>query len=182
MRKGFIHIVAMTVVVAGASWTTTAAGSSTTLVFSGNGLNVAHLGTGETLAMSTFIHLLGKPTSKLTATPALKNCGVEATAAWSSLEVFFNHRRLVGVATGPGHVPAAKTVDGLRIGDTLARARVIYGAKLRTSTQQAGTWFVTTSTGIIDGLLNPGTAATPRPTARILTIDVGNVGCPAMSP
>src|ERR1700731_818805 len=92
------------------------------------------------------------------------------------------HRRLVGVATGPGQVPAAKTVDGLRVGDTLAQARAIYGAKLRTSTQQAGTWFVTTSTGTIDGFLNSVSATAPPPPARILAIEVGDVGCPAMSP
>jgi hypothetical protein len=96
--------------------------------------------------------------------------------------VYFNHDRLVGFSFGPGHSPSVETAAGLKLGDTLARARALYAKRLSTSTGQGGAWFVSTPAGRIDGLLNPSTGRAPTPSAKIWTIDVGVVGCPAESP
>jgi hypothetical protein len=162
--------------------TVTANAASAPLVLAGNGLSVAHLGTSETTTMAVLTRLLGKSSSALLNTPGLTNCGVTQNVAWHSLIVSFDNHRLVGLSYGPGITPGLKTSAGLRLGDTLAQARVIYGAKLTTSTTQGGVWFASTPTGRIDGFLNPSTGKAPRPTAHIETIDVGVVGCPAMSP
>jgi len=103
-------------------------------------------------------------------------------ASWHALTTYFNHGRLVGLSLGPGAKPNGRTPAGLELGDTLARARALYGTTLRTSTEQGGAWFVKTRDGRLDGFLDPSTGRTPGPSARILTIDVGDVGCPAMSP
>jgi len=132
--------------------------------------------------MTVLTRLLGKPTSSLLNTPGLTNCGVTQNVAWHELVVSFDNHRLVGLSFGPGIAPALKTSAGLRLGDTLTQARAIYGAKLTTSTTQGGVWFASTPSGRIDGFLNPSTGRAPRPTAHIATIDVGVVGCPAMSP
>jgi len=153
-----------------------------TLIVNGNGLNVAHLGTSENVAMSTLTRLLGHPTSKLGLTPGLQTCGVSASAEWYSLGVYFNHNRLVGISAGPGHVPPVRTPAGLLLGNTVAHARFLYGKKLTFNTQQGGAWFVATNVGRIAGFLSPATGRAPAPSAKILTMDVGVVGCPAMSP
>src|SRR5580658_5627618 len=73
------------------------------------------------------------------------------------------------------------TPAGLKIGDTLAQARRIYGADFRISLAQGGSWFVATSTGTLDGLLTDEVNES-HATPRIADIDAGSVGCPATSP
>ena len=156
--------------------------ASTTLIVSGNGINDVHLRASESATVATLTRVLGRPSTKLAATPVLTLCGVSATIRWSSMDLFFNHQRLVGISFGPGHSPNVRTAAGLRLGNTLGRARSLYGRKLTTSTSQGGAWFVATPVGRIEGFLNPSTARTPTSSARIWTIDVGVVGCPALSP
>lgn len=161
---------------------TSATSATVSLVVSARGLTVAHLGTREAAAETTFNELLGRPSIPLTSTPGLSNCGLDAMSSWHGFSAYFDHGRLVGLSLGPGRTPSGATSRGLELGATLAHARALYGASLRTSTEQGGAWFVTTSTGRIDGFLNPSTGRAAKPSARILTIDVGVVGCPAMSP
>ncbi len=158
-----------------------ASAAPATVVLSGDAVSGVRLGEPQGRALTRLDQLLGRPTGRLATTAVLENCGVDATASWRSLSAYFDHERLVGVALGPGSRPRGETAQGLRPGDTLARARTIYGRRLTTSTAQGGVWMVRTSTGRLDGFLLPNG---PRPTARsrILTIDVGVVGCPALSP
>jgi hypothetical protein len=162
--------------------TSVMAAATAPLVLGSRGLDVAHLGSREVVAEQAFTQLLGRPSTPLTSTPGLSNCGLDAMSSWHAFSAYFDHGRLVGLSLGPGVTPFGRTSNGLAPGNTLARARVLYGASLRTSTNQGGTWIVTTSTGRIEGFLNPSTGRAPKPSARILTIDVGVVGCPAMSP
>jgi hypothetical protein len=159
-----------------------AAATSATLEVSGNGLSDVHLGTAETRTVTVLTRMFGHPNSKLSSTPGLRLCDVSATIGWSSMGVYFNHNRLVGLSFGPGHSPSVVTVAGLKLGDTLARARDLYAKELSTSTSQGGAWFVSTPVGRIDGFLKPSTGRAPTPSAKIWTIDVGVVGCPAESP
>lgn len=156
--------------------------STSPLVVSAQGLSGAHLGARESLAVQTFTHLLGAPSIPLSLTPGLSNCGLDSMVSWRGFSAYFDHGRLVGLSLGPSVTPSARTSRGLELGDTLGRARSIYGISLRTSTEQGGVWIVTTSRGRIEGFLNPSTGRAPKQSARIWTIDVGDVGCPAMSP
>jgi hypothetical protein len=152
------------------------------LTLSARGLSVAPLGARESVADQRFKELLGSPSTPLTSTPGLSNCGLDASSSWHGFGAYFDHGRLVGLSLGPGDTPFRRTSKGLELGDTLSRARALYGTSLRSSSAQGGVWIVTTSIGRIEGFLNPSTGRTPKPSARILTIDVGVVGCPAMSP
>lgn len=152
------------------------------LVLDQYGLSTVHLGTSESSAYMKMSHFLGHPTTPITSTPALELCGVDAMASWHAFSLYFNHQRLVGISLGPGKGPSGETTRGLRLGDTLERARAIYGASLRTSANNGGAWFVAIGTRRLDGFLSPSSSRIPSPTSRILTIDVGAVGCPAMSP
>lgn len=156
--------------------------TKTQITLHANGLSVAHLGSRESEVESALVGLLGKPSKALSATPGLSNCGIDASASWRSFSAYFNHGRLVGLSLGPGRIPSGETSQGLRLGDTLSRAKSIYGTSLRTSTNQGGAWFIKTDQGRLDGFLVPSTGRAPGPRARIWTIDVGVVGCPAMSP
>jgi hypothetical protein len=152
------------------------------LILSARGLSVAPLGVRESVADQRLKELLGSPSTPLTSAPGLSNCGLDASSSWHGFSAYFDHGRLVGLSLGPVDTPLARTSKGLELGDTLSRARALYGTRLRTSTEQGGVWLATTSSGHIEGFLNPSTGRTPKPSARILTIDVGVVGCPAMSP
>ena len=158
------------------------AGAAPSLVLNGQGLSIAHLGDRQSTVETTLRQMLGKPTIPLTSTPQLHNCGVSAMSSWHAFSLYFNHERLVGVSLGPGTKPVGQTSTGLKLGNTLRRARSIYGNALHTSTSQGGSWTVTTNNGPLDGFLIPSTRSVAGPTSRIQTIDVGVVGCPAMSP
>ena len=159
-----------------------AAATRRPLILDATGLSSLHLATNQSVAFKQTVRLLGKPTTPLTTTPSLALCGVGAMASWRAFSLYFNHHKLVGLSLGPGKVPTGETSRGLHLGDTLKRARSLYGTSLTTSGNGGGAWFVATNKGRLDGFLSPSTAATPRPQSRILTIDVGVVGCPAMSP
>lgn len=152
------------------------------MVISGRGLDSLHLGARQSSAIAMLERLLGRATTNVAATPDLTNCGVSAQGSWHSLSVFFLHDRLVGLAFGPGHTPRVRTDLGLQLGDTLARARTLYGKRLTTSGNNGGAWFAKTSVGRLDGFLSPSGTHAQRPSSRILTIGVGVVGCPSMSP
>jgi hypothetical protein len=147
----------------------------------GNGLSFALLGSREAQTEAAIVRRLGSPTRALSVTPALRNCGVTAMASWHALSAYYDHNRLVGLSVGPGSTPSAETARGLRLGDPIRVARALYASSLRLSNNQGGAWFVTTSQGRLDGFLRPSNGR-PEPTSRILTIHVGDVGCPAMSP
>jgi hypothetical protein len=181
IRKFLVTATSLTVLTM-LSVSTMASAGPKPLTLTGKGLEIAPLGMNEAAAITSLTHAVGARTISVLAAPGLGNCGVDATATWHSMTAFFDHHRFVGVAFGPGLIPNVTTAAGLRVGDTLARARVLYPRKLTTSGSQAGTWFAQTPSGRIDGFLNPSTASAPKPNARIETIEVGVVGCPAMSP
>lgn len=156
--------------------------STSVNVLYGYGLEALRLGTHQATAIATLERLLGRPTTRVTATPELKNCGVDTYGSWHSMSAFFDHGHLVGLAFGPGRTPSVRSDHGLRLGDTLARARAIYGSRLTTSGNNGGSWYVQTPVGRIDGFLSPSAKNSARPSSKIMTMDVGVVGCPAMSP
>ena len=158
------------------------ASASPRVVISPQGLPTVTLGLGQLTVNKRLTQLLGRATLPITPTPLLSQCGVSAMASWHALSVFFNKNRLVGISLGPGGTPGGATSAGLGLRDTWARARTLYHNALHFSTLRGGSWYVKTPSGLIDGLLIPNTGKPPRATSRILTIDVGRVGCPAFSP
>ena len=184
MRTRPVALVALRALTGVSSFTISAGAAQMVpvVVVSGKGLVNLSIGASHSNSLALFKAWLGPASTPLTSTPNLRLCGVSDTAAWGPVGVYFNHQRLVGLSISPGHSLHVQTTTGLRLGDTLARARVLYGKKLTTSRAQGGTWFVATSPHRIDGFLSPSTAKAPSSSAKIWTIDVGVVGCPAESP
>jgi hypothetical protein len=154
------------------------------VILRGDGIGLAHFGQAEAGAVADLDDLLGSP---LHAKPTdmAGNCTIDAAMQWPTITAYFFQGRFVGYGTNSpnGHFfnSNAGTVEGLRIGDSLARATLLYGTSLKTSTAQGGSWSVATSTGTLAGLWsNEINRTSPEP--RIADITAGSVGCPGASP
>jgi hypothetical protein len=104
--------------------------------------------------------------------------GIDHGAGWPRLIAYFHHGRFVGYDYWGTRLSTAR---GLAVGDSVARARKLYGSALRTSLEQGGAYFVSTSSGTIEGFVH----ADSPPLAglsRISTIQAGSVGGPAIAP
>jgi len=114
------------------------------------------------------------------------NCTVDSAMQWPKLTAYFFHNRFVGYSTSSlnGYFLAfnASTEAGLRIGDSLGKARALYGDGFETTTAQGGAWSVSTSTGTLAGNFTAEVDQTPSLNPRIGDITAGSVGCPAASP
>ena len=154
------------------------------VVLRGNGIGSAVFGQPEATAISNLEKVLGPPT---TAEPrATTNCSVDAYIKFLGLTADFDKGLFVGYSTGSllgvnRQILNSETTKGLRIGDTLSRAKQIYGANLKTSTAQGGSWFASTSAGTVAGLTTVEVNWT-NPQPRIADMSAGSVGCPAVSP
>jgi hypothetical protein len=97
-------------------------------------------------------------------------CGVDRVEQLlDGITVFFRRGRLVGYEYR-GRFLATR--PGLRVGDRVGRARQLYGGAFKVSAAQGGSWSA-------DGLI--GYLSAPNG-GRIMSIDSGNVGCPALTP
>ena len=143
----------------------------------GNAIGNGHFGLSDSWAVSNLSELLGAPTQPRPGRLS-GDCNVDAFIAWPKTTAYFDDGEFVGYATTNTRFATAK---GLRVGDTVAIARRLYGSELRLSGEQDGAWFAKTPSGKVDGFLT-GEPYPPAPVARIATIDAGSVGCPAMSP
>jgi hypothetical protein len=125
--------------------------------------------------------LLARPPSKpYHADPA--GGGVDHVIQWPGLDVFFGRGRFVGYSYGQskhaGGEPALATSKGLRVGDTVATGKRLYGPAFEITAQQGGAWFATTPQGRLMGYTSEVTNAN----GKILTIQAGHVGGPALTP
>jgi hypothetical protein len=133
--------------------------------------------------------------------PAAAQCGVNHSIVWPDdrtatglpkLVAYFGHSKFVGYQYGEfgtmtrPHPPIRgvelATARGLRIGDTLARGRTLYGPAFRLSSAQGGTWKLGTGRvirGYAWGHPKDGDVSWQ---SLVATIDAGDVGCPALSP
>jgi hypothetical protein len=116
--------------------------------------------------------LLGRPTKPYAPDPT--GCGVDHIIEWPGLSVHFERGRFVGYSFRGSDMTTRR---GLRVGNTLARARRLYGRAFKTSVAQGGSWSVETPTGRLIGYLSD-----VPPRGRIASIEAGNVGCAAVTP
>jgi hypothetical protein len=135
-------------------------------VLGGRGIASARFGTRFGPTLLAFADLLGVFGDRTNG----GGCGADRGEHLLDDNVlFFGHGRFVGYEYS-GHF--LTTTVGLRVGDTVARARQLYGAAFRTSAAQGGSWSATGPRGYLTAPRN----------GRIATIDAGDVGCAALSP
>lgn len=135
-------------------------------VLSGNGVATVRFGARFGPTMVAFGELLGVFGDR-TAGPGCRIDRVEQLLDHN--ELFFGHGRFVGYQYSGRFLT---TTAGLRVGDTVARGRQLYGAAFKTSAAQGGSWSAAGLRGYLTAPTN----------GRVATIDAGNVGCPALSP
>jgi hypothetical protein len=148
-------------------------------VLDGNGIDGASFGQARGAVTSRLDRLLGPPARPYSPSGA---CRVDHAIGWPGLHVLFHRGRFIGysysLADAPARAPVLATTAGLRYGDMLARGRQLYGPAFTWGEYQGGTWHVRTTQGLIAGFVS----GLVSPRGHILTIEAGDVGCPAMSP
>lgn len=149
-------------------------------VLYGNGIDSAKFGDPVGQVVRRLDHLLGRRPTKRYYTADF--CDIDHAVHWPALWVTFLRGRFVGYqyglsAAAPGE-PVLATAKGLGVGNTVATGERLYGKAFRLSAVQGGAWFVSTDRGHLLGY----TSAVTSPKGRILSIDSGYVGCPAMTP
>jgi hypothetical protein len=126
-------------------------------------------------------------------------CGLDHQITWwdawtaagePALTVYFRRAAFAGYEVGDlgraDYLPggwALATARGLRVGDTLARGRRLYGGEFSISAAQGGSWRLSIAGERIDGYAWGAPAHSDVSWRSVVaTIDAGDVGCPAMSP
>lgn len=150
-------------------------------VLAGDRIGRAAFGESPETVVRRLEALLGRPPSK----PYHANHaggGVDHEIRWPGLTVYFGRGRFVGYEYGwrkqAGNEPVLATRKGLRVGDKVAVGERLYGRAFQLSAEQGGAWFVKTPHGRLMGY----TSDVTNPKGKILTIDAGHVGGPALSP
>lgn len=155
------------------------------VVLSGDAVGAVRFGQMQHTAVSELEKLLGA--TKLGVQNEKGNCTIDAALYWANFSAYFFGGRFVGYETGTNvihkHEPIfnGKTRKGLRVGDTLAEALVLYPGHVTTSAQNGGVYAIKTNTGIIRGYLSFEISSPPTKN-KIDSISAGSVGCPAASP
>jgi hypothetical protein len=148
-------------------------------VLKGHGIGRAVF--GERLAAVTrkLDALLGRGPTK---TVHGRECGIESSVDWPGLETYFHRHRFAGYSYGglrhTGIEPILATGRGLRVGSTVAQGKRLYGRAFGASVYNGGSWVARTHLGRLEGFTSRGA----DPKGRILTIEAGVVGCPALTP
>lgn len=147
-------------------------------VLRGDGIGHARFGETPKVATKHLEVLLGRSPAK--SYRRINACGLDHATTWRGLIVFFRHGRFVGYTYSAHASKTLATTSGLRVGNTLARGRQLYGHSLRTTLAQGGAYRVTTSSGKLEGFVSHAPPVTSRSTVR--TIEAGDVGCSAVTP
>jgi hypothetical protein len=152
-------------------------------VLFGNGVAGARFGERLAKAQALLTMRLGPATGRFAKGGA---CGIADTVSWGELTAFFKHGRFIGYAYGsqsarPPSPPILATARGLRLGQTVAEARRLYGRAFQTSEAQGGDWLLTTAAGKLDGFLNTRSGRV-GPHSTIASIQAGPSICAALSP
>ncbi|MGI8714291.1 MAG: hypothetical protein ACR2NR_14165 [Solirubrobacteraceae bacterium] len=162
------------------------------VTLTGDGFGPLRFGTPRAATVARIERTLGRPALPPSATecgvvqvswPIVINPATGALLRAQELTLVFGHGRLVGYQYRGKDATAAVTARGLRLGDTLARGRRLYGRAFSISSAQRGTWSVRTPQGRIDGYASGQPAhGDVSPRSTVASIDAGEVGCPALSP
>jgi hypothetical protein len=145
------------------------------------------LGTGRTASLRKLNAVLGQPRHREFSNGHVpkgqRHCAFTGEVDWEHFNAFFYRDRLVGYAvwarrlrTRSGHTSPVASSRGLRVGNTLRRARARYGRVVRSSAQ-GGSWAVSTRGGRLLGYSQAARLGSP-----ILSIEAGHVGCTALAP
>jgi hypothetical protein len=163
-------------------------------ILAGNGIATAHFGQPFAKVKRELQTGLG-PARHTEPGPGM--CGLDKTdlvwrrfgATHAELVLYFRRARFAGYSYASGSGGRGKplrglsTQKGLKLGDTMARGRKLYGKAFHTSTAQGGSWSVKVPGGKLIGYAVPPTGQpVTGPRSRVASIDAGNVGCPAMTP
>ena len=155
------------------------------VLLSGDSVGSVRFGEPQQQAVSALTMLIGATEGGVQS--ARGNCTIDAALYWANFSVYFLGGRFVGYQTGnnltgkPEPAFGGKTPQGLRVGDSLAQARVLYPGHVAMRGENGGVYAITTATGTIRGYLSLE-ISNPPDKIKVASISAGSVGCPAASP
>jgi hypothetical protein len=158
-----------------------------TIRLSGDAVGTVRFGAAQGAAAISLVKLIGKSDGGVRRVNQ-GACIISAALYWPNFAAFFYHGKFDGYQTGNyangKSTPKfnGATPQGVRVGNTLARAETLYGSAISTDGAQMGVYAVVTTTGTIRGYLSSEPIQAPATKVKLLSISAGSVGCPAMSP
>ncbi len=179
-----LGLVAVLVTGAGEASGSTSRGA---VVLTGDAVGSIHFGEPQDAAATSLVKLIGPSEGGLRPLHE-GDCSVSEAIYWSNFTAYFYRGRFDGYQAGSARTGNAATTfksetpGGLRVGESLARARSLYGSALRVRGDQNGVYALVTASGTIRGYLSSEPNLAPPTKVTILTVSAGTVGCPAMSP
>jgi len=162
-----------------------ATSSKPAVALSGDAVGAVRFGEPQQEAVRALTKLIGATAGGVR--DASGNCTIDAALYWANFSVYFLEGRFVGYQTGNNltskrqPVFNGKTPAGLRVGDSLAEARLLYPGHVTTGAENGGVYAIKTADGTIRGYLSLETS-NPPDKIKIVSISAGSVGCPAASP
>lgn len=150
-------------------------------VLAADGIGQVTFGSAPVVVTRLLTSLMGRPPSRPYHSSVI--CRVDHAIQWPGLAASFAHNRFVGYqywSTTARPQPTLVTTHGLGVGDTVTRARQLYGRRFTTNAAQGGSWTAHTTTGNLFGYLTG--PPSQRPHDKIASIAAGHVGCPAVTP
>jgi hypothetical protein len=156
-----------------------------TVVLSGDSVGSVRFGEPQQKVVSALKKLIGATEGGVQN--AKGNCTIDAALYWTNFSVYFLGGRFVGYQTGSNLTDKreptfnGKTPQGLRVGDSLAEARMLYPGNVTTRAENGGVYALKTSAGTVRGYLSLEISNPPNK-IKIVSISAGSVGCPAASP
>lgn len=150
-------------------------------ILRGDGINQVTFGEAASEGIARLQGVIAvKPTNRYYS---LHTCDVDHGSKWPGFIAFFRRGRFVGYTYSGAKLSRGEqrlaTEKDLRVGDSLSRGTRLYGHAFSMSSVQGGAWSVNTSQGRLFGFAS-GLPIGAHST--VLTIEAGNVGCPAMTP
>jgi hypothetical protein len=160
------------------------------VVVRGNGIGTAKFGQTEAVAIANLKKVFGQPSTSTPVSSGGGGCDTDQALEWSiPITAYFYHHIFVGYSTGyqgwssNEKIPNVVTAEGLRVGNTVARAERLYPHKVQLSFENgARTYFVTDKSGTIYGYLTAQGSSPVLPTTGITGFWSGSTGCPAVTP
>jgi hypothetical protein len=163
-------------------------------ILAGNGIATAHFGQSFAEVKRELETGLGRPSQ---TRRGRGECGLDGSdlvwrrlgSTYAELVLYFRRSRFAGYSYSAGSggqgtpLRELSTRQGLKLGDTMARGRGLYGQSFHTSNAQGGSWSVKVPGGKLIGYaLPPAGQPVVSRRSRVASIEAGNVGCPAMTP
>lgn len=168
--------------------TSDSAAAKVPVLLAGNGIGTVRFGAAESSAIAALDAIVGRQPGLggKGVLARISDCSVDSKLSFGDVDAYFGAGRFVGYTTSYLNVIATDTqldihnaleaTGGLRLTDTVGRAKALFGTAFKTYGARGGSWSAVTASGTFYGsLLNP--PAMTGSSDLIVRIAAGDQGC-----